>query len=134
MNKYFLLTLFTFVIFSSIALADSCNFCYTKNLNCPATVYVGKLFNISFEYKQTGPTYPFDYFTLLIDDGIVSGFLTNSTTEMSDCQWNKYTIKTLSPIAPGNYTYTVKSYASDSIDVKDWEMEDDSISCVVNVV
>jgi hypothetical protein len=127
MNKFLLAALFSFILFCSTAMA--CEFCYVKDIACPTNVAPGEDFAINFQFSGTGPDYPFQYASLVMNDNtIVCKQLSKAA-----CIWNSYSFSTTAPTTPGTYTYSVKCYAADSIDNGYCGMEDDSASCVVNV-
>ena len=136
MNKFYLLTFFCFIfLFSTTALA--CDFCYVKNLTCPSIAQANQSFYITFRFSGTGPEYPYQYLSLFIS-GLEIGC---TSLDKEACQWYNQNFKVTAPPTPGIYKYTVKCYAAEfeseeycSLIIPLTRMEDDSVSCTVNVV
>lgn len=112
----------------------SCPTTDISGLSCPSTVNTGQSFTISYNYKDAGPTYKYDYRTVWQGSTRLNpcryGEGSNTCTNVDD------SFEVTAPSTAGTYTYYIKGFAASTEDFSNCDRAswDNIQSCTVTVV
>lgn len=92
---------------------ESCEFTEIRSVNVtPSIVRPGEEFTVSFEYKGTGPEYPYECLWISKSDGgdNIACHVRNGTP----CQWYSDSFTLVAPSTSGTYRWYVAGYGASS--------------------